>query len=231
MAKDVEEFKKANLVWKNDAYKLANDVFLEGQPPLSNDVKHGEKMLALAKKAADMQANNPSADPILSLARYTAYEAYYQSLTADKKKEAAKERAEVLKDVLTRNESPQLRLDLYDTLVVLEEYEDAGDALVEAAQMNSGTDAANIKMNGELIDRANKAEKAGKVEKAAIATVRKEIARWEKERVEEEKAAKEETKPGSNVDKELEKLDDPEAKKKNEANKPGTPPPKQDVKK
>ena len=53
--------------------------------------------------------------------------------------------------------------------------------------------------------------------------VKKDLARWEKERIDEEKAKHEETKTASEVDKELEKLDDPEAKKAAGASGGGAP--------
>jgi hypothetical protein len=213
LSKDVEDFKKSKLVWKDDVFKLAYDIFQEERGGQSGVEQHRERLKDLASKVKAATPKSGLAAMVQTLARYSAFEAYYATLPADQQKEAREERASVLKDVLEKNESNEVRLQLYDLYVDMGQYEEAGDALAEAANNNSGTDATSIRANAEIKDRLGKAEKAGKIEKAALDAVKKSLARWEKERIDEEKAQQEEQKSAKDVDKELEKLDDPAAKK------------------
>ena len=81
----------------------------------------------------------------------------------------------------------------------------------------------SVRATGEIRLRTDKAEKEGKIEKVVIASIRKEITRWEQERIEDDKAQKDSAKQSdSNVDKELDKMDDPEVAKNKEASKPGS---------
>ena len=77
----------------------------------------------------------------------------------------------------------------------------------------------SIVASGDIESKIAAAEKAGKVPKDMIELAKKEIQRWKDERAAEEKQreadAKAQKSASSSVDKDLEKLNDPEAVKKN----------------
>lgn len=218
MQEDIKAMKDTKLVWKDPAVELAFKVYKAQREGFSSSAPAdlNAKLLDLSKEATTTKPSTAFGERLMGLARYSAYEAYYNTLAPDKKEAANEERVEILQSVLDHNESNAIRLQLYETFVAMKNYEDAGAMLLDVAKYNTGTDEASVRATSDLRLRTDKAEKDGKIDKATIAAIRKEITRWEQDRIEEEKVKKEAEKGVSGVDKELEKLNDPEAVKKSQ---------------
>ena len=182
-------------------------------------VATSKSMKELTEKISKIEPKSALAMRLKPLARYVSFEMYFSGLVADDKKQAREARTEVLQEALENVESTRVRLDLYENFVELGKFEDAGQALVETAKNNTGFDPMSIVASGDIESKIAAAEKAGKVPKDMIELAKKEIQRWKDERAAEEKQreadAKAQKSASSSVDKDLEKLNDPEAVKKN----------------
>lgn len=215
LTKDLDAIKKDKIKWNDEAIGEAYKAFKSGNDTYKLSPEEAIKSLKETYGRLKMvKATTPFGERLGILARYFVFQDYYNRLKADQKKELNEDQITVLQEVLQQSESSTVRLQLFDALVEAGNFEEAGEALIEAARNISGSDAMSAGASRDIKAKADKAEKDGKIAKEAIESVRKELARWEKERIEEEKASKEANKSASDVDKELDKLDDPDAKKK-----------------
>lgn len=207
--KDIDNVLKGSTQWKDPVYKLAYDVFIELREGFqAGPQKMADNLMALAKELQDAEPKTGAAIQIKSFARFVAFEQAFASMKPEQQKELRKDRALNIEDVLQNTESVSLRLDAYDNYLAIPKYEEAGQALVDAATANVGTEPQNIFNNGEIERRIREAEKAAKVNKEYLEKAKQAVARWGRERLEAEAQRKEDEKAKSSVDDELKKLEE-----------------------
>lgn len=220
IVKDVEAIKNGSEVqFKDDAFKLTYDMFkAQNDAAKVGPEKAAARFKELAEEAKALQPKTGVGARLKTLVRYVAFETVFTGLKPEEQNAARKERAEVLREVLDNTPAMRIRLDLYENYVAMGDFESAGEALLDAAKNDVGSDPASVASNSDLEGRVAKAEKDGKISKEIIAAVKKEIERWKQERIADEKQReadeKEQKEAAKQADEELKKLNDPEAVKK-----------------
>lgn len=218
---EIKAYKEGgNIQFKDDGFKLAYDLYQLQANGFSQGLdKMSAQLKEIATKAKSIQPQTVLGSKLKTLVRYMAFESYFMGLKPDEQKAEREERTEILREVLEDTPSMRLRMDLFDNLVAAEDYESAGETLVDAAKNDVGSDPASVAANNELEARIAQAEKNAKIPKESIEAAKKEVERWKRERAEDEKqreADEKEMKESSKAaDKDLEKLNDPDAVKKN----------------
>lgn len=222
LQKDVEGLKSSKLKWVDPGVEFGYDVFRtqnEGFKLGAEGLK--KKYEELVDKSAAVKPTTGLGDKMLTLGKFSAFESYFASLTPEQQKEKREDRTTILQDVLEKSESIDVRMLLYDNLVAAEDWETAGAVLLQAAEYNTGTDENATRAASEIRMRVSKAEGDKKIDKDVLLSVKKELARWEQEKIDANKEQKEAEKTKSNVTDELKQFNDPEAVKKAEQSKTG----------
>ncbi|MBS1724062.1 MAG: hypothetical protein JSS66_14045 [Armatimonadetes bacterium] len=224
VTKDLDALKKdSTLKWSNEACHIAYQVYeSERNPGQLNREQKAAKMKELSDALGKLQVTDVLGQRMRILGRYAAFEAYFLATPQEQQKDLLEERSRVLEEVTTITESTDLRLAIYDNYVRMADYEKAGDALLEAARNNSGTDQNSVGANSSIVSKVTAAKKDGKVSKEILEEIDNELARWRKERAEEAKQETEKPKDNKGVEDELKKLDEP-APNKPDASKSDTP--------
>lgn len=221
LQRDVDKLKSSQLKWTDpgvefgyDVFKTQNEGFKLGADGLN------KKLEELVDKSDSIKPTTALGDKLVTLGRFSAFESFFGTLKPDQQKEKREQRTTILQDVLEKSESIDVRMLLFDNLVASEDYETAGSVLLQAAEFNSGTDQASEMAAQQIRQRLSKAEGDKKIDKEVLLAVKKELARWEQDKLDAQKEQKESSSTNNNVDKELEKLNDPEAVEKAKSNKP-----------
>lgn len=165
------------VVWKDAGFKA---LFDWSQVPRTR-----EALLKVAEEAkVASEAEDTIGLPQAILARYAAVEDAW-SLAPEKDRASLKEiRAEAIAGLLGIAEDATLRLELARLYLDLKKGDQAYEQLLNAAEVNTGFDPENLathKATRELLDRLVAAKLVTDAQKQAV---EKELARWEKEKAE-----------------------------------------------
>jgi hypothetical protein len=178
LQRQIAEVEKTTpVVWKDAGFKALYDW---SQAPRTR-----EALLKVAEEAkAASEAENTIGLPQAILARYAAVEDAW-SLAPEKDRASLKEiRAEAIAGLLGIAEDATLRLELARLYLDLKKGDQAYEQLLNAAEVNTGFDPENLathKATRELLDRLVAAKLVTDAQKQAV---EKELARWEKEKAE-----------------------------------------------
>lgn len=178
LQRQIAEVEKTTpVVWKDAGFKALYDW---SQAPRTR-----EALLKVAEEAkAASEAENTIGLPQAILARYAAVEDAW-SLAPEKDRASLKEiRAEAIAGLLNIAEDATLRLELARLYLDLKKGDQAYEQLLNAAEVNTGFDPENLathKATRELLDRLVAAKLVTDAQKQAV---EKELARWEKEKAE-----------------------------------------------
>ncbi|MCA1995948.1 MAG: hypothetical protein LDL56_01835 [Armatimonadetes bacterium] len=178
LQRQIAEVEKTTpVVWKDAGFKALYDW---SQAPRTR-----EALLKVAEEAkAASEAEDTIGLPQAILARYAAVEDAW-SLAPEKDRASLKEiRAEAIAGLLNIAEDATLRLELARLYLDLKKGDQAYEQLLNAAEVNTGFDPENLgthKATRELLDRLVAAKLVTDAQKQAV---EKELARWEKEKAE-----------------------------------------------
>ena len=178
LQRQIAEVEKTTpVVWKDAGFKA---LFDWSQVPRTR-----EALLKVAEEAkVASEAEDTIGLPQAILARYAAVEDAW-SLAPEKDRASLKEiRAEAIAGLLGIAEDATLRLELARLYLDLKKGDQAYEQLLNAAEVNTGFDPENLathKATRELLDRLVAAKLVTDAQKQAV---EKELARWEKEKAE-----------------------------------------------
>ena len=178
LQRQIAEVEKTTpVVWKDAGFKALYDW---SQVPRTR-----EALLKVAEEAkVASEAEDTVGLPQAILARYAAVEDAW-SLAPEKDRASLKEiRAEAIAGLLGIAEDATLRLELARLYLDLKKGDQAYEQLLNAAEVNTGFDPENLathKATRELLDRLVAAKLVTDAQKQAV---EKELARWEKEKAE-----------------------------------------------
>ena len=208
LGKQLDEVRKG-VKWHSDVCQLSFELGeVETKGTAGGIAKFHESLKEISAKLAKVQPNDLLGAKLLPMAKYEAFETLFLSSQPEAQKELRAERSELIREVLSDTESVVLRLELYDNEVQNGDFEAAGEALVGAAQNNTGTDPAAVDYNQRITAKLKEAEAAKKIDSAVLDRVRKEIDTFKQGVIQAEKDKVEAEKNASKVDDELKKLDD-----------------------
>jgi hypothetical protein len=214
MESDIESAVKS-AVWKDEGYRLTAEAAKEWRQSFGKSpAEIRETMEALIKQIDAVQPSDGLSRQGLALAKYVAFDSFFNQLTPKEQADLREQQVAALQAVLEFTESPEIRLKVYDSLLASEDWEAAGEALLDAATHNGLFDSAGETQAAQIRKRLEAAEKAGKIEKAALDAVKKELSDWEARKKEDEIARKEEEANQKKIEAELDKLDEPGANPK-----------------
>lgn len=208
LAKDLEEVKKS-AKWKSDVCRLSFELgVLESKGPTNGMDAYHASLKEISSKLNGLKPTDMLGVKLLPMAKYEAFETVFSSSKPEVQKELRAERSELIREVLSDTESVALRLELYDNEVAAGNFEAAGEALVDAAKNNAGTDPIAIDLNQQVSAKLTEARAAKKIDAAVLDAVQKEIDNFKQGILQAEKDKEEAEKNASKVDDELKKLDE-----------------------
>lgn len=178
LQRQIAEVEKATpVVWKDPGFKALYDW---SQVPRTR-----EALLKVAEEAkAAAENENTVGLPQAILARYAAVEDAW-SLAFEKDRPSLKEaRAEAIAALLGIAEDANLRLELARLYLDLKKGDQAYEQLLSAAEVNTGFDPQNEATHKEIRETLGKLVNAKLVTDAQRQAVEQELARWEKEKAE-----------------------------------------------
>ncbi|MCW5937332.1 MAG: hypothetical protein KIT11_08505 [Fimbriimonadaceae bacterium] len=201
---DVEALEK-DIVWKSDGYRLVYDLYKGFRTPQGPS---DEKLKEFVKQTEGLTSEDPFGQKLVTLARYVALSSYYPKLSPKEQEEARPDKIATLTSLLEDTESPQIRLELSELYITEEDYDSAAEQLVLAAQVNTSTDPEGQALHESLKKQLAAARGIEKYPKDMLDKVQAEITRWEKDKAEEQNAAKEAAAEQKKLDEELKKLEE-----------------------
>lgn len=178
LQRQIAEVEKTTpVVWKDAGFKALYDW---SQAPRTR-----EALLKVAEEAkAASEAEETVGLPQAILARYAAVEDAW-SLAPEKDRASLKEaRAEAIAALLGIAEDARLRLELAQLYADLKKGDQAYEQLLSAAEVNTGFEPENLATHKEIRGLLGKLAETKLITDAQRQAVEKELARWEREKAE-----------------------------------------------
>ncbi|MBS1713142.1 MAG: hypothetical protein JST30_02265 [Armatimonadetes bacterium] len=208
LGKDLEEVKKS-VKWHSDVCRLSFELgVLESKGPTEGIDAFHAALRDIASKLKDAKPTDLLGAKLQAMAKFEAFETVFSSSKPEEKKEMRAERSEMIRDVLSDTESVVLRLELFDNEAEAGNFEAAGEALVDAAKNNTGSDPIAIDLNQQITTKLEAARTAKKIDTAVLDAVQKEIDNFKKGILQAEQDKEDAAKNAAKVDDELKKLDE-----------------------
>lgn len=174
----------ASIEWKAEPLKVLYAVFQavgDKRPTQTRDTFY--KLYEEAEAAYAKEANE-----YLALARYVALDEAYRLSTTDRQAEMREARAESLVGVLEYVESANLRMELVQLYVDLKQNDEAADAMLQAANINSGDfESPNESMALQIETRTGELEKSKVFTKEQADAIRQVLVTWRKDKAQADK--------------------------------------------